>query len=181
MTEITEYKIVFIGSAGVGKTTIANQIITGEFTKKYISTLGVEIFPIIFHTTNGIIRFIVWDCAGQDRFGGLRDGYYIKSDACIGVMDNSKISRKILKQHIINFKRICPNVPVVKILNKCELNTDNSLKNIIYVSAKYNLNLEKPFLQIARQLTGIPDLQFIDGPAIAPPLTSVLQSCGVLI
>ena len=26
----------------------------------------------------GAIRFNVWDTAGQEKFGGLRDGYYIQ-------------------------------------------------------------------------------------------------------
>lgn len=34
--------------------------------------------PLIFHTNRGQIRFNVWDTAGQEKFGGLRDGYYIQ-------------------------------------------------------------------------------------------------------
>jgi len=33
---------------------------------------------LTFHTTRGQIRFNVWDTAGQEKFGGLRDGYYIQ-------------------------------------------------------------------------------------------------------
>lgn len=43
-----------------------------------IATLGVEVHPIVFHTNRGPIRFNVWDTAGQEKFGGLRDGYYIQ-------------------------------------------------------------------------------------------------------
>ena len=32
----------------------------------------------MFHTNRGAIRFNVWDTAGQEKFGGLRDGYYIQ-------------------------------------------------------------------------------------------------------
>ena len=34
--------------------------------------------PLVFHTNRGAIRFNVWDTAGQEKFGGLRDGYYIQ-------------------------------------------------------------------------------------------------------
>ena len=34
--------------------------------------------PLVFHTNRGPIRFNVWDTAGQEKFGGLRDGYYIQ-------------------------------------------------------------------------------------------------------
>lgn len=43
-----------------------------------IATLGVEVHPLVFHTNRGPIKFNVWDTAGQEKFGGLRDGYYIQ-------------------------------------------------------------------------------------------------------
>ena len=43
-----------------------------------IATLGVEVHPLIFHTNRGPIKYNVWDTAGQEKFGGLRDGYYIQ-------------------------------------------------------------------------------------------------------
>lgn len=39
------------------------------------ATLGVEVHPLVFHTNRGPIQFNVWDTAGQEKFGGLRDGY----------------------------------------------------------------------------------------------------------
>lgn len=42
------------------------------------ATLGVEVHPLVFHTNRGAIKFNVWDTAGQEKFGGLRDGYYIQ-------------------------------------------------------------------------------------------------------
>jgi len=45
------------------------------------ATLGVEVHPLVFHTNRGPIRFNVWDTAGQEKFGGLRDGYYIQGEA----------------------------------------------------------------------------------------------------
>lgn len=43
-----------------------------------IATLGVEVHPLTFFTNFGTICFNVWDTAGQEKFGGLRDGYYIQ-------------------------------------------------------------------------------------------------------
>jgi len=41
--------------------------LTGEFEKKYIATLGVEVHPLQFHTNFGPICFNVWDTAGQEK------------------------------------------------------------------------------------------------------------------
>ena len=65
-------------SPSPGKTTFVKRHLTGEFEKKYVATLGVEVHPLVFHTNRGAIRFNVWDTAGQEKFGGLRDGYYIQ-------------------------------------------------------------------------------------------------------
>jgi len=52
-----------------------------HFCYKFFSaTLGVEVHPLLFHTNRGPIRFNVWDTAGQEKFGGLRDGYYIQGE-----------------------------------------------------------------------------------------------------
>ena len=37
------------------------------------------------------------------------------------------------------------------------------------ISAKSNYNYEKPFLWLARKLTGDPNLEFVVMPALAPP------------
>ena len=51
-------------------------MLQGEFEKKYIATVGVEVHPLQFHTNRGALQFNVWDTAGQEKFGGLRDGLF---------------------------------------------------------------------------------------------------------
>jgi GTP-binding nuclear protein Ran len=41
------------------------------------------------------------------------------------------------------------------------------------ISAKSNYNFEKPFLWLARKLTGNPNLEFVASPALAPPEVQV--------
>ena len=90
---IPEFKLILVGDGGVGKTTFVKRHLTGEFEKKYVgmavliiwlynflniiptATLGVEVYPLRFFTNCGPIQFNVWDTAGQEKFGGLRDGY----------------------------------------------------------------------------------------------------------
>ena len=86
------FKIVLIGDGGVGKTTLVRKLLMDEFEKKYVATLGVEVHPYRFYTTHGNVLFNMWDCAGQEKFGGLRDGYYIQADAYIVAFDLSSKS-----------------------------------------------------------------------------------------
>ena len=65
---VPHFKCVLIGDGGVGKTTFVKRHLSGEFEKKYVPTMGVEVHPLSFHTNCGEIIFDVWDTAGQERF-----------------------------------------------------------------------------------------------------------------
>ena len=82
-----QFKLVLVGDSGTGKTTFMKCHLTGEFEKKYVATLGVKVHPFVFHTNRGPIKFSVWDTAGQEQFGGLRDGYYIQAQCAIVMFD----------------------------------------------------------------------------------------------
>lgn len=70
-----EFKLVVVGDGGVGKTSIANHLVKGgEFEKRYIATIGVEVQKYEASTSVGPVMFNVWNCAGQEKFRGLADG-----------------------------------------------------------------------------------------------------------
>ena len=85
--DMPTFKLVLVGDGGTGKTTFIKRHLTGEFEKKYVATLGVEVHPLVFHTNRGAIRFNVSDTAGQEKIGGLRDGYYFQGQCAIIMFD----------------------------------------------------------------------------------------------
>lgn len=174
------FKLVLVGDGGTGKTTFVKRHLTGEFEKKYIATLGVEVHPLSFHTNAGLIVFNAWDTAGQEKFGGLRDGYYIQGQCAIIMFDvTSRITYKNVPTWHRDLVRVCENVPIVLCGNKVDIKerkvkakaiTFHRKKNLGYydISAKSNYNFEKPFLWLARKLTGTPNLDFVAAPALVP-------------
>jgi len=171
---------VLVGDGGIGKTTLVRRHVTGEFLSKYIPTLGVEVMKLTFETNVGTVIFNVWDTAGQEKFGGLRDGYYVHSDGAIVMFDvTSRITYTNVPRWFADLERSCGKLPVVLVGNKVDVKeralrahqiTYHRTRGITYydVSAKSSFNFEKPFLYLARQLTGQPDLKFVGDVAKTP-------------
>jgi GTP-binding nuclear protein Ran len=184
MDNISTFKVCVIGDGGVGKTAFIKRHLTGEFERKYVATLGVELHPLYFHTNQGPIRFNMWDCAGQEKYGGLRDGYYVKADAFfVFASVDSNLSLNHVDFWIKEARRITPSVPIVLCFNKADVKEKkitpahyNYFRNkyglpMYEVSARSNYNFEKPFLHLAKVFLG-QDTEFVEAPAVRPPVVT---------
>jgi GTP-binding nuclear protein Ran len=174
------FKCILLGDSECGKSTWVKRLIQGDFTFNYIPTLGVGVHPLTFATSNDPIRFNVWDTVGQERYSGLREGYYINADCAILMFDLTKHSTyEHLDQWYQGLIEVCGKMPIVVVGNKVDLEKQQILSEEItfarehglryyYLSAKSNYHLEKPFLWLARELTHNPNLTFRQEVAIAP-------------
>jgi len=168
------------------KPRLLNVINLVNLKKKYVATLGCEVHPLTFFTNLGPIIYNVWDTAGQEKFGGLRDGYYVGGQAAIIMFDvTSRITYKSVQIWHRDLTRVCENIPIVLCGNKVDvkdrkvkpkhINFHRRSPNIQYydISAKSNYNFEKPFLWITRKITGNQNVKFVAEPAMAPKETQV--------
>lgn len=172
--EIPTFKLVLVGDGGVGKTTFVKRHLTGEFEKRYIPTHGVEVHPMNFKTSRGEVILDVWDTAGQEKLGGLRDGYYIKGQCGIIMFDvTSRVTYKNVPRWYKDVTRVCDNIPLVLVGNKVDVKdrkvkakqiTFHRKRNLQYydVSAKSNYQFEKPFIWILRRISGDKDLSLVE-------------------
>jgi GTP-binding nuclear protein Ran len=166
------FKIALVGDGGVGKTTYRQRLCAGEFERGYVPTLGVDVRTVTFQSNYGEIKFSCWDTAGQEKFGGLRDGYYIGSHGAIAMFDlTSHTSYINVPKWINSVTSTVPGIPVVVCGNKVDCQDtavtieeraawERRYGNYCDLSVKSNYNFEKPFLDLARSLTGHDNLVF---------------------
>ena len=91
--------------------------------KMYTPTVGTEIHTLQFITpTGGNVFAEVWDTAGNEKYGGLRDAYYLYADAVIYFVEGNKSEKDWRKtdsglglSEIVRWKReverVVPDIP----------------------------------------------------------------------
>lgn len=127
-------KVVLIGDTRSGKTTFINRSIYRRFESKFTPTLGVEVES--FRYRNSILN--IWDTAGDDRYVGLKDGYYLKADVFL-VFCNSETYRNI--QNWIDLaRRTSRNARFVIIYNRRGLNDLLPIED--HEDHEYQINLK---------------------------------------
>ena len=185
--EAPQFKLVLVGDGGVGKTTFVKRHLTGEFEKRYIATLGVEVHPMPFFTNHGQVVFNVWDTAGQEKLGGLRDGYYIGGQCGIIMFDVcSRITYSNVPKWYKDLTRVCESIPIVLVGNKVDVRdrkvkakqiTFHRKKNLQYydISAKSNYQFEKPFVWLLRKMVNDQNLVLVESPMLAPTEVDIPQ------
>ena len=81
------YKIVTLGEAAVGKTSLVNKYVTGKFQRDYHRTLGIDISTYDAQIDDHLFKLLIWDLAGQDIFRDLRTRYCQGASGGILVFD----------------------------------------------------------------------------------------------
>lgn len=84
-----ELKIVFVGSQGVGKTSIINRYINDNFKEGQQMTLGVMFFTKSVDYEGNTYKLNINDTAGQERFKAVASLYFKDAQGVIIVGDIS--------------------------------------------------------------------------------------------
>ena len=93
------FKILLIGDAGVGKSSILLRFTDDSFEEHLASTIGVDFKVKTVSLGGKTVKLTIWDTAGQERFRTLTSSYYRGCHGIILVFDvNERSSFDNLKQ-----------------------------------------------------------------------------------
>ncbi len=80
-------KLVTVGSASVGKTSMIIRYSTGTFREHYSPTLGTGFSYKKLQTNGNFVTLQIWDMGSQDFLERVRSNYYIGTQGVLIVFD----------------------------------------------------------------------------------------------
>ena len=113
-----ESKIVLVGESGVGKTSISSFFQSGTFNINEEPTSSASFISktIDYSELNKIIKFYIWDTAGQEKYRALSRLFYKDTNAAILVYDITDIKsfKEIQNYWYKELKQYAPNASKLK-------------------------------------------------------------------
>lgn len=171
----TIFKIILIGPAGVGKTSLMRRFVENKFSSNYKFTIGMDCLAKTINLKDDrVVKLSIWDMGGQERFKFLRKNFYEGAHGAILVFDLSRSNTFFkMKDWLIDMRSIIEHeIPFIILGNKSDLlsevgeviNRDKprvlaEKENSIYIetSAKTGENVEKAFKDLTLHLIKLDD------------------------
>mmetsp|Transcript_22207 Transcript_22207/g.35706 ORF Transcript_22207/g.35706 Transcript_22207/m.35706 type:complete len:203 (-) Transcript_22207:422-1030(-) len=161
------FKLVIIGDAGVGKSSLLLRFTEDNFSTNYISTIGVDFRFRTLNIKQKIVKLQIWDTAGQERFRTITSAYYRGADGVILVYDvTSDESFKHVEDWLEQVNKYASEDTAKLIVgNKADLIKDKQVSSedalqfgvkfgidVIETSAKTADNVDKAFNRLGEKL-----------------------------
>ncbi|MGB0909806.1 MAG: Rab family GTPase [Nitrospirales bacterium] len=158
-------KVCMLGAFAVGKTSLVKQFVSGIFSEKYHTTVGVKIDKKMVEIEGQLMTLILWDLHGEDEFQKIRASYLRGSSGYLLVIDGTR--RKTLEV-VEELQQMAHenlgDVPFVVVVNKADLSDQweipkETVENleargwvVIEGSAKTGEGVEKAFSILAKHM-----------------------------
>ena len=152
----TKEKVVFVGKGGVGKTTTVKRLMKLPFEESYVATLGAQVYPV--KQSN------IWDIAGQEKFGGLRDGYFVKAKKFFLFFDASG-DPQVEKDELLKWYSLivgsldCEDGQIPIVLVGCKADRNSGIEQWLEVFAPRDMFAEGPIFVSNKTGEGINTLR----------------------
>ena len=163
-----DWKVIFLGAAGVGKTSIINQFMYNQFSRSYETTVGVDYFTKSINVEDKSIVLQIWDTAGQEQYQSLVPSYIRSSAIAIVVYDVSNEDSFVAAKNWYEkgIEIAGNNVHFILAGNKCDLTSvvseaeidsftkDKNIQHIL-ISAKTGERVQELFSIAAKEASTI--------------------------
>ena len=146
MTEedVQHYKIIFLGDQYVGKSSILNRFYQDKFEPDYQATIGLDFHSKNVEINNNVVRLLLYDTAGQEKFKSLIPMYIRDANIIIVVYDISNKDSFTHTEHWVNETKDLKREDAIFILvgNKIDLED----KRVVQTKEAEDFANEKGFI-----------------------------------
>ncbi|RLI55354.1 MAG: hypothetical protein DRO87_02655 [Candidatus Thorarchaeota archaeon] len=116
-----KFRIVLLGEAGVGKTSLVRRYTEGTFDAKYKQTLGTTFANKDVDVGDRKVRLNIWDMGGQSTYRELRRQFMIGASAALIIYDVTRPETFMaMNNWFESFGEVCPEAPVLICANKID-------------------------------------------------------------
>jgi len=172
-----QIKLLMIGDSGVGKTCLLLRYANDSFSPTFITTIGIDFKIKNVDLDSRRIKLQIWDTAGQERFRTITTSYFRGAQGILLVYDvTDRDSFNSIRNWVAQIQQHADvNVNKILVGNKCDMQGERlvSLEEgqalaaeygiaFFETSAKADINVEKAFITIARE---VKDRLIADGAA----------------
>ena len=122
-----KFRIVLLGEAAVGKSSLLRRYTENIFDEEYKQTIGTTFATKDVDVTDSEgevrkVRLNVWDMGGQSTYRELRRQFMKGASAAIIVYDVTRPETFMaMNNWFESFKEVCPDTPVLVSANKVDL------------------------------------------------------------
>ena len=167
---VTRHKIIFVGDAATGKTSIINRIIDNPFNDTYEVSIGIDFMSKNIRFRGQNIKIQIWDSAGQEKYKGLIPSYVRNSSIVYIVYDISNRSSFDNVPNWISFVKNIEKTTMILCGNKTDLEREVNKNEgeelakregllFFECSAKTNENIKNMFYS---SIAGLPTFGIYD-------------------
>ena len=161
---VNKYKIIFVGDAGVGKTTIISRIMDNPYNEVYEPSIGVDFMSKNIKFRDQNVKLQMWDTSGKEKYKGLIPSYVKNSSIVFLVYDISVRTSFDNIPKWITFIKTIENTSLVLCGNKIDLSNREVKKEegeelakkegiqFFEVSAKTDENIKNMFYSVVVEL-----------------------------
>lgn len=119
----TSVKLVLLGEAAVGKSSLVLRFVSNDFQENKEPTIGAAFLTQKCTIGDRTIKYEIWDTAGQERFASLAPMYYRNAQAALVVYDITKPASFIKARHWVKelHEQASKDITIALVGNKYDL------------------------------------------------------------